>query len=52
MVIRRIDAKVKLSQNRPDADIDIDIDGVVAGLRDAGDERSAAAVPDHRPPRK
>ena len=43
--IRRVDAKFKLSQNRPEADID----GVVAGLRSTGDERSAAAVQAHRP---
>lgn len=45
VAIRRIDAKFKLSQNRPEADID----GVVAGLRADGDERAAAAVEAHRP---
>jgi transcriptional regulator len=45
VAIRRIDAKFKLSQNRPDADID----GVVAGLRSVGDERAATAVQAHRP---
>ena len=38
--ITRIEAKAKLSQNRPAADIP----GVVAGLAARGDERSAAAV--------
>ncbi|HEY3956893.1 MAG TPA: FMN-binding negative transcriptional regulator [Streptosporangiaceae bacterium] len=38
--ISRIEAKAKLSQNRPGADVD----GVIAGLRARGDERSAAAV--------
>jgi transcriptional regulator len=38
--ITRIEAKAKLSQNRPAADIP----GVVAGLAGRGDERSAAAV--------
>ncbi|MCW2594027.1 MAG: transcriptional regulator [Mycobacterium sp.] len=45
MAIQRIEAKFKLSQNRPDADID----GVIAGLRSVGDERGAAAVEAHRP---
>ncbi|GAB2681232.1 FMN-binding negative transcriptional regulator [Kribbella swartbergensis] len=45
IAISRIEAKVKLSQNRPDADID----GVIAGLRADGDEASAAAVARHRP---
>jgi transcriptional regulator len=47
LVISRIEAKLKLSQNRPAADIE----GVLAGLEDAGDLASAAAVaaavPDH-----
>ncbi|HEY1973867.1 MAG TPA: FMN-binding negative transcriptional regulator [Pseudonocardia sp.] len=43
--IERIEAKFKLSQNRPAADID----GVVAGLRSAGDVPAAAAVESHRP---
>ena len=38
--ITRIEAKVKLSQNRPAADVD----GVIAGLRARGDEESADAV--------
>jgi transcriptional regulator len=43
--IERIDAKFKLSQNRPDADID----GVVAGLQSVGDTAGAEAVAAHRP---
>jgi transcriptional regulator len=43
--IERIDAKFKLSQNRPAADVD----GVVAGLRSAGDAAGAEAVAAHRP---
>jgi transcriptional regulator len=46
VAISRIEAKFKLSQNRPDADID----GVIAGLRAEGDARGAAAVAEHRPP--
>jgi transcriptional regulator len=38
--ITRIEAKAKLSQNRPPADID----GVIAGLRERGDNDSADAV--------
>src|SRR5216684_4263221 len=38
--ITRIEAKAKLSQNRPVADVE----GVVAGLTARGDDRSAAAV--------
>ena len=38
--ITRIEAKAKLSQNRPVADVA----GVVAGLSARGDDRSAAAV--------
>jgi transcriptional regulator len=45
VAVERIEAKFKLSQNRPAADID----GVVAGLRSVGDERSASAVQAHRP---
>jgi transcriptional regulator len=45
LAIQRIEAKFKLSQNRPEADID----GVIAGLRSVGDERGAAAVEAHRP---
>ncbi|MFI7059944.1 FMN-binding negative transcriptional regulator [Kribbella sp. NPDC050124] len=44
LAISRIEAKVKLSQNRPDADID----GVIDGLRADGDEESASAVARHR----
>jgi transcriptional regulator len=43
--IERIDAKVKLSQNRPAADVD----GVIAGLRSIGDTAAADAVAAHRP---
>jgi transcriptional regulator len=45
LVISRIEAKAKLSQNRPSADID----GVIAGLRARGDDRSATAVAHSRP---
>ena len=45
LVISRIEAKAKLSQNRPPADID----GVVAGLRADGHGRSAADVERARP---
>jgi len=38
--ITRIEAKAKLSQNRPPADVD----GVIAGLRERGDADSADAV--------
>ncbi len=38
--ITRIEAKAKLSQNRPEADVD----GVIAGLRERGDRDSADAV--------
>lgn len=44
IAITRIEAKFKLSQNRPDADID----GVIEGLQSVGDELGAAAVRDHR----
>jgi transcriptional regulator len=44
IAIKRIEAKFKLSQNRPVADVD----GVIAGLRADGDDRSAAAVAQHR----
>ncbi len=40
LLITRIEAKAKLSQNRPAADVT----GVVAGLRERGDARSADAV--------
>ncbi len=42
LVVDRIEAKFKLSQNRPEADID----GVVAGLRAEGDAGSAGLVPE------
>jgi transcriptional regulator len=45
IAISRIEAKFKLSQNRPNADID----GVIAGLEEVGDELGAAAVREHRP---
>jgi transcriptional regulator len=44
IAITRIEGKFKLSQNRPDADID----GVIAGLEEVGDELGAAAVREHR----
>jgi len=44
VAIGRVEAKFKLSQNRPAADVD----GVIAGLRAAGDLDSAAAVAAHR----
>ncbi|MDT5359938.1 MAG: transcriptional regulator [Mycobacterium sp.] len=44
IAITRIEGKFKLSQNRPDADID----GVIAGLAEVGDELGAAAVREHR----
>ncbi|BDX31492.1 transcriptional regulator [Mycobacterium antarcticum] len=47
VAITRIDAKFKLSQNRPGADVD----GVIDGLRADGDTTSAAAVEVHRPTR-
>jgi transcriptional regulator len=47
LVITRIEAKTKLSQNRPDADID----GVVAGLSARGQSESAADVERARPDR-
>jgi transcriptional regulator len=40
LLISRIEAKAKLSQNRPPADVE----GVIGGLRARGDERSADAV--------
>ncbi|MFC0433468.1 FMN-binding negative transcriptional regulator [Kutzneria buriramensis] len=45
VAISRVEAKVKLSQNRPAADID----GVIGGLRERGDEEMAAEVERHRP---
>jgi transcriptional regulator len=47
LVITRIEAKAKLSQNRPDADID----GVVAGLSARGQSESASDVERSRPSR-
>jgi transcriptional regulator len=40
LVISRVEAKAKLSQNRPPADVE----GVIAGLRSRGDDPSADAV--------
>jgi transcriptional regulator len=40
LLITRVEAKAKLSQNRPAADVD----GVIAGLRDRGDAASADAA--------
>jgi transcriptional regulator len=40
LLITRVEAKAKLSQNRPAADVD----GVIAGLRERGDSVSANAV--------
>jgi transcriptional regulator len=40
LVISRVEAKAKLSQNRPPADVA----GVIAGLRERGDKESADAV--------
>ena len=45
VTIKRIEAKFKLSQNRPPADID----GVIAGLRERGDLAQADAVERYRP---
>jgi transcriptional regulator len=45
LVISRIEAKAKLSQNRPAADID----GVVEGARQHGDEAMSRAVDEARP---
>jgi transcriptional regulator len=47
LVITRIEAKLKLSQNRSEADVD----GVIDGLRTRGDLASAAAVSDAQRPR-
>ena len=44
VAINRIEAKFKLSQNRPAADVD----GVIEGLRADGEDRTAAAVAEHR----
>jgi len=45
LVINRIEAKLKLSQNRPEADID----GVIKGLTSRGDQAGADAVSAARP---
>ncbi|MFF0246439.1 FMN-binding negative transcriptional regulator [Streptosporangium sandarakinum] len=45
VVISRVEAKFKLSQNRPGPDID----GVIAGLEERGDTASAEAVRAARP---
>jgi transcriptional regulator len=45
IVISRVEAKFKLSQNRPAADID----GVVAGLRAAGEDAMSVAMDAFRP---
>ena len=47
VVISRVEAKLKLSQNRPAADID----GVIAGLKGRGQDVVATAVADARPQR-
>lgn len=47
VVISRIEAKLKLSQNRSAADID----GVIAGLAERGQHAGAEAVADARPQR-
>ncbi len=41
IMIRRVEAKAKLSQNRPTADID----GVICGLQARGDSASAGRSP-------
>ena len=45
LMITRIEAKAKLSQNRPAADVD----GVITGLRERGDAASADLVEHSRP---
>lgn len=45
LVISRVEAKAKLSQNRSG----VDIDGVIAGLQARGDQASAQAVRSARP---
>lgn len=45
LLITRVEAKAKLSQNRPAADVD----GVIEGLRERGDTASADAVERARP---
>ncbi|WP_235486717.1 FMN-binding negative transcriptional regulator, partial [Frankia sp. AvcI1] len=46
VVIDRVEAAVKLSQNRPPADVE----GILAGLRARGEHATADAVAHHRPP--
>jgi len=48
LAITRIEAKAKLSQNRPEADID----GVITGLHDRGDTAFGAAVSNARPQKR
>ena len=48
LLVSRIEAKAKVSQNRSDADID----GVQAGLRQAGEDRMAGEVESCRPNRE
>ena len=45
LLITRVHAKAKLSQNRSDADID----GVIGGLRESGQHHMADQVETHRP---
>lgn len=45
VAITRIEAKFKLSQNRPAEDID----GVIKGLNESGDQTGATAVQQYRP---
>lgn len=47
VAVERVDAKLKLSQNRPPADID----GVITALQAAGETGQADAVAGHRPDR-
>ena len=44
IAISRVEAKFKLSQNRPEADVD----GVITGLTADGEEATATAVAQHR----
>jgi transcriptional regulator len=44
IAIKRIEAKFKLSQNRPEADVD----GVITGLTADGEQATATAVAQHR----
>ena len=45
LVISRVEAKFKMSQNRPEADID----GVILGLTEEGDQTAAHVVAQLRP---